>query len=388
MDTNSTSDYGYGSSDDYLASIFELFKEKVYPRPYEYLIIVIYGLVFLLAIIGNTLVCIAVLRNEHMRTVTNYYIVNLAVADILVSLVCLPITVVVDISESWFFGDVMCSVIPYIQNTSVCVSIFTLTMIAVDRYLAICRPLKFQISSKRTVITVIVIWVLSLFTMLPNSLSMVTRSEPIMETFGKPLWLTKCSDFKWEDSPWRAVYAVVTLLFTYLLPLCVVGVAYCMVCLRLWSGIPSDETSHKSSNNNAQGNGKSKRAPRSMNKSTEAQLQSRRKVARMLIVVVVLFAVCYLPIRVLNVLQAFGVFGLDNIDMMRHGEKVTVAYLIAHIMAFFNSAINPVIYNFMSEKFRRQFRRLLCCQGEPLRQHYVTEYKSRSATNRTRCRVV
>ncbi|XP_022089618.1 orexin receptor type 2-like isoform X2 [Acanthaster planci] len=384
MDTNHTD----GNFEEYMAYILEKFKDKVYPRPYEYLIIVIYGLVFLLAIIGNTLVCIAVLRNEHMRTVTNYYIVNLALADILVSLVCLPFSVVVDISETWFFGDVLCSIIPYIQNTAVSVSIFTLTMIAVDRYLAICRPLKFQISSRRTVITVIVIWVVSLITMLPHSLSMSTKSNPVMASFLKPLWLTKCLDVKWQDSPWRTVYTVVTMLFTYLLPLCVIGVAYCMVCLRLWSGIPSDETSHKPTNNNPSWNGKGKRAPRSMNKSTEAQLESRRKVARMLIVVVVLFAVCYLPVRVINVLEVFGLLSSNNIDMLLHGEKVTSAYLIAHIMAFFNSSINPIIYNFMSEKFRRQFRSLLCCHGETLRRHYITEYKRRTATKYLRCRVV
>ena len=115
IDTNYTEYSSYAYSQDYATRIFNLFKARVYPRPYEYLLIAIYGLVFLIAIMGNMLVCIAVLRNEHMRTVTNYYIVNLAVADILVSLVCLPVTVVVDISETWFFGDILCSIIPYVQ---------------------------------------------------------------------------------------------------------------------------------------------------------------------------------------------------------------------------------------------------------------------------------
>lgn len=100
---------------DYYDFIIAEFRERIYPRPYEWPLIIAYIIIFLLALLGNTLVCVAVLRNDHMRTVTNYYIVNLAVADILVSLICLPATVVVDVSESWFFGDVMCNFVPYFQ---------------------------------------------------------------------------------------------------------------------------------------------------------------------------------------------------------------------------------------------------------------------------------
>ena len=50
-----------------------------------------------------------------MRTVTNYFIVNLSLADVLVTITCLPATLVVDITETWFFGQSLCKVIPYLQ---------------------------------------------------------------------------------------------------------------------------------------------------------------------------------------------------------------------------------------------------------------------------------
>lgn len=60
-------------------------------------------------------VCLAVWRNHHMRTVTNYFIVNLSLADVLVTAICLPASLLVDITESWLFGHALCKVIPYLQ---------------------------------------------------------------------------------------------------------------------------------------------------------------------------------------------------------------------------------------------------------------------------------
>ena len=97
---------------DYLYGVIQ---QMVYPQLYEWFLIAAYAIVLIAALAGNTLVCLAILKNEHMRTVTNYYIVNLGFADILVSLLCLPITVVVDVSETWFFGATACKLIPYFQ---------------------------------------------------------------------------------------------------------------------------------------------------------------------------------------------------------------------------------------------------------------------------------
>lgn len=68
--------------------------------------------------IGNILVCIAVYANTSMRTITNIFIVNLAVADLLVIILCLPPSVVWDITETWFLGEAMCKVILYLQVRS------------------------------------------------------------------------------------------------------------------------------------------------------------------------------------------------------------------------------------------------------------------------------
>lgn len=60
-------------------------------------------------------VCFAVWKNRHMRTVTNYFIVNLSLADVLVTIICLPASLIVDITETWFFGNTLCKIVPYLQ---------------------------------------------------------------------------------------------------------------------------------------------------------------------------------------------------------------------------------------------------------------------------------
>lgn len=93
----------------------EMLNDYIYPQPYEWVLIVTHAIVFVIGLIGNALVCVAVYRNHSMRTVTNYFIVNLAVADFMVILICLPPTVLWDVTKTWFFGTAMCRIVLYFQ---------------------------------------------------------------------------------------------------------------------------------------------------------------------------------------------------------------------------------------------------------------------------------
>lgn len=106
------------SDDDYLA----LIHDYVFPTAFEWVMTTLYVIVFVVGLTGNALVCYVVWRNAHMRTVTNLFIVNLSVADLLVIIVCLPPTALVDITETWYFGVAMCKIVHYIQVScsSVC----------------------------------------------------------------------------------------------------------------------------------------------------------------------------------------------------------------------------------------------------------------------------
>ena len=99
------------SMKDYVALV-EIY---IFPTPFEWVLIALYIIVFIIGLAGNFLVCFAVLHNQHMHSVTNLFIVNLAGADFLVLFICLPPTVLGDVTETWYMGAVLCKIVQYLQ---------------------------------------------------------------------------------------------------------------------------------------------------------------------------------------------------------------------------------------------------------------------------------
>ncbi|XP_048006735.1 orexin/Hypocretin receptor type 1-like [Leguminivora glycinivorella] len=346
----------------------EMLQDYIFPRPFEWVLITTHAIVFVIGLIGNALVCIAVYRNHSMRTVTNYFIVNLAVADFMVILICLPPTVLWDVTETWFFGTAMCRIVLYSQSVSVTVSVLTLTFISVDRWYAICFPLKFKSTTGRAKTAILIIWLISLLFNVPELavLQVKTLSRPLRFDMHKQYFM-QCSA-KWSDESelnWNIIKAV----FLYTLPLFLMMIAYCQIVRVLWrsDNIPGHSESHQlCTTPTGQNNwlaAKRRTTPSiHANASTEGQLRSRRKAAKMLVAVVVMFAVCYFPVHLISVLRvAFNV---------QQSDVITCIALISHVMCYANSAVNPLIYNFMSGKFRREFHRsyfkCFCCCHAPL----------------------
>ncbi|XP_061724272.1 orexin/Hypocretin receptor type 1-like [Cydia pomonella] len=346
----------------------EMLQEYIFPRPFEWVLITTHAIVFVIGLIGNALVCIAVYRNHSMRTVTNYFIVNLAVADFMVILICLPPTVLWDVTETWFFGTAMCRIVLYSQSVSVTVSVLTLTFISVDRWYAICFPLKFKSTTGRAKTAILIIWLISLLFNVPELavLQVKMLSRPLRFDMHKQYFM-QCSA-KWSDES-ELNWSIIKAVFLYTLPLFLMMIAYCQIVRVLWrsDNIPGHSESHQlCTTPTGQNNwlaAKRRTTPSiHANASTEGQLRSRRKAAKMLVAVVVMFAVCYFPVHLISVLRvAFNV---------QQSDVITCIALISHVMCYANSAVNPLIYNFMSGKFRREFHRsyfkCFCCCHAPL----------------------
>lgn len=125
-------------SDDLWSSVY--FKSVVY---------LLYIPIFIFALLGNGTVCYIVQSTPRMRTVTNYFIANLALGDILMSLFCVPPSFISQyILNYWPFGIVLCHFVNYSQVVSVLVSAYTLVAISIDRYIAIMWPLRPRITKR------------------------------------------------------------------------------------------------------------------------------------------------------------------------------------------------------------------------------------------------
>ncbi|XP_060807274.1 orexin/Hypocretin receptor type 1 [Amyelois transitella] len=342
--------------EDYEAMLYEY----IYPHTYEWVLIGTHTLVFAMGLVGNALVCVAVYRNHTMRTVTNYFIVNLAVADFMVILFCLPPTVVWDVTETWFLGDALCKILLYFQSVSVSVSVLTLTFISVDRWYAICFPLKFKSTTGRAKTAILVIWAISLTFNAPE-LVVLTALKPVPLRFDLEL-LMQCMP-TWSSSS-DLIWHLMKVVFIYTIPLLLMTVAYYQIVRVLWKSdkIPGQAETIKL-------------AP-----AEQTQLRSRRKAAKMLVAVVVMFAVCYFPVHLLSVLR----YTVD----MEQTDILSTAALISHVMCYANSAINPLIYNFMSGKFRREFRRSFCCSTSPVPDNFTTLTRMTTSKSKRPCEFV
>ncbi|KAI4473275.1 hypothetical protein M0802_016205 [Mischocyttarus mexicanus] len=93
----------------------DIMYNDIFPNFTDCVMITLHSFIFIAGLFSNSLVCLAVSRNHSMKTVTNYFIVNLAVADLLVILICLPPSVLWDVTEIWFLGWGLCKAIPYLQ---------------------------------------------------------------------------------------------------------------------------------------------------------------------------------------------------------------------------------------------------------------------------------
>ncbi|XP_034238262.1 orexin receptor type 1-like [Thrips palmi] len=351
--TNCTNDYCV-PDDEYL----DMIETYVFPTKYEWLLIAMHLCVFTVGLVGNALVCAAVYRNPGMRTVTNYFLANLAVADFLVILLCLPPTVLWDVTETWFMGWFMCKVVLYFQTVSVAVSVLTLTFISLERWYAICFPLQFRSTISRAKRAIIFIWALALLFDIPELVVLHTEQKKFNVD---SVLLTQCCP-SWTPET-DMVFHCVKSLFLYFLPLGFMLIAYCQIARVLWdekyfpeegevrlAAMTVDAVGRTGRTGQTLGHG----LAQGRRSGWRVRTRSRRKAAKMLVAVVLLFAICYLPVHLLSILRY---------TMEMQSNEWTVAFsLLSHWLCYANSALNPLIYNFMSEKFRKEFHRTFSCR--------------------------
>ena len=201
-------------------------------------ITVAYSAVTIIAIGGNVSVCYIVFAYQRMRTVTNYFIVNLAFSDILMAVMCIPFTFIANLLIGfWPFGSIMCPLVSYLQIVSVFVSAFTLVAISLDRFVAILLPLRPKLSTRQAIPLILLIWTLSLLVSLPVAmLSRVEEKGDVLTGDWKPF----CEEH-WSDPKMKYVYSTLIMVLQYFLPLFVLAITYTWIGYVIWVRKPPGE---------------------------------------------------------------------------------------------------------------------------------------------------
>ncbi|XP_029828900.2 neuropeptide SIFamide receptor [Ixodes scapularis] len=294
---------------------------------------VAYSVVFVVGIVGNCCVLKVVSRNTSMKnSAFHMLLVNLAVADLMVIVFCLPVTLVGHLFGPWILGLFVCKGVSYLQGVSVCASVNTLVAISIDRFFAICHPMKRQITIRVCRVIIAVIWSFSLTITLPWTFFF--RLMPMLSESNSSLQVCR------EDWPTERMgmlyFIVANLILCYLLPLCVITLCYIFIWLKVWRRRPPGEAHDFGVENMIQ--------------------RSKVKVAKMLLVVVIVFAISWLP---LYAIFARLKIGEPLVDGSAEQAVIEVAAPVAQWLGASNSCINPILYAFFNSKFRMGFKAIL-----------------------------
>ncbi|XP_075172182.1 galanin receptor type 1 [Anomaloglossus baeobatrachus] len=186
--------------------------------------LVVFGIIFALGVLGNSLVITVLARNKpgKPRSTTNIFILNLSIADLAYLLFCIPFQSTVYILPTWVLGAFICKFIHYFFTVSMLVSIFTLSAMSVDRYVAIVhsrRSSSIRIS-RNALLGVILIWILSIAMACPVAYNQRLIHRSNNQTF--------CWEF-WPNLKHKRIYVVCTFVFGYLLPLLLISFCYAKV---------------------------------------------------------------------------------------------------------------------------------------------------------------
>ena len=195
------------------------------------LLSILYGIISLIAVIGNALVIVVIVRNRKMHSVTNMFIANLAVADVVIGIFAVPFQYQAALLQRWVLPHFMCSLAPFVQVLSVNISIFTLMVISIDRYRAVIHPLKPRCTKTTAKIVMVVTWIIGIASSLPIAMArkvvFVTEGSET-KPFCLDHWPTK-----W-DFDWGKLYRLYLIIVQYFLPLLSIGYTYFRIGYRIW----------------------------------------------------------------------------------------------------------------------------------------------------------
>ncbi|KAJ8383683.1 hypothetical protein AAFF_G00215250 [Aldrovandia affinis] len=273
--------------------------------------------VFVIGLTGNTLAIYVVLRYAKMKTVTNIYILNLAVADELYIL-GLPFLTTQNVLSYWPFGSFLCRVVMTADSINQFTSIFCLTVMSIDRYLAVVHPIRSTKWRRPRVAKVIngTVWSLSFVVVLP-----VIIFSDVQDQFNT-------CNMNWPEPKdvWSTAFILYTAILGFFGPLLVICLCYLLIVVKVKSaGVRAGFTKRR---------------------------KSERKVTRMVVIIVLVFVLCWLPFFIINMVNL--VFILPESSLMAG------VYFFAVILSYVNSCANPLLYGFLSDNFKQSFRKVLC----------------------------
>uniref|UniRef100_A0A673YFP0 Endothelin receptor type B n=1 Tax=Salmo trutta TaxID=8032 RepID=A0A673YFP0_SALTR len=296
---------------------------------FKYISTVVSALVFIVGIVGNSALLRIIYENRCMRSGPNILIANLALGDLLHIVIDIPVNAYRLVAEDWPFGLALCKLIPFIQKTSVGITVLSLCALSIDRYQAVAswNRIKGIGVSTWTVVEITLIWVISTFLAVPevvgfDMITMEYKGQHLTICLLHPIQTNQFMQFYKSAKDWWLFG------FYFCMPLACTAVFYTLMARKMLR-----------KNENILGN----------------YTIQRREVAKTVFCLVLVFALCWLPLYLSRILK-LTIY--DEKDSKRC-QLLSVFLVLDYIginMASLNSCINPIALYMVSKRFKTCFK--------------------------------
>ncbi|XP_020282937.1 neuropeptides capa receptor-like [Pseudomyrmex gracilis] len=312
---------------------------KYLPQKLVIPLTIVYVVIFITGIFGNVATCTVIARNTSMRTTTNYYLFSLAISDLTLLVLGLPNELSVFWQQyPWMMGAELCKIRAYVSEMSSYVSVLTIMAFSIERYLAICHPLRVYSMSglKRSTCFILAAWSIAIVSAIPFAIYTKVHFVEYPQGSGNFSADSAICAMLLSNMPNYPLHELSCVLF-FLIPMLVILILYTRMGFKI-----------KKSTENA------------LDKIQGAvhgdyrQIESRKSVIRMLSAVVVMFFLCWAPFHAQRLLYIYAQ------DFSHYVDLNEWLYIFSGCLYYFNSTVNPILYNLMSMKYRKAFRRTLC----------------------------
>lgn len=311
------------------------------------IVLFFYLLIIVISIFGNSIVCQTVFRNSRVKSTINLYIENLAVSDLMMTGINIPLQLTEILLRNWPLGLPLCKCLHFMGSLTICGSTLTMTCIALDRFQVTAYPLKPRPSVKSTVHKIILIWMTASVLSSPYAWISDVREDFTLKN------MTRCRlmypDPKVQS---RMCFTLVTLTLKFIIPLTVAGITYFRIGVIIWKRRSIGLTTQKTH-----------------------QREAKWKTIKMLLIVLVVFATCWSP-RVIYL--AYQDIRGDINYFKKHNSTI---WLICHWLAMSSVCFNPFIYCWLNNDFQKAAKKIFkCCFpiGKKKTQEPVTNFQPQS----------
>ncbi|XP_065112701.1 trace amine-associated receptor 4-like [Paramisgurnus dabryanus] len=286
------------------------------------------SLMILMTVFGNLLIIISISHFKQLQSPTHLIVQSLAVCDCLLGSLVIPYSMVRSVEGCWFLGDVICKVQSSLDVTFCFSSLIHLSLISIDRYLAICDPLRYKMRITNNTVTVLITltWIFSFV----YSFSVVFSG---VSAVGLEAYVLQVSCFGGCAALFNKEWGLISIILLFIIPGTIMSSLYIIIfnVVKKHAKVLSVKVSVTTTGVNSQ-----------------SSAHRERKAAKTLALVMGVFFLCWLPLSIATAVDPFLNF-------------VTPAdvYEALFWFAYFNSTCNPLIYGFFYPCFQKAFKTLI-----------------------------